>query len=546
MTERKLRILLCNEASFLSTGFSTYGLEVLKRLHATNKYELAELASYGGANFQGENRWKDLPWKYYPNLPQSEEEIAVFNSKTTNVFGEWKFEQTCLDFKPDIVWSWRDIWMDEHIQRSPFRKFYHWAFMPTVDAAPQDEQWIATILSADGVFTYSEFGKKTLEAEGVHVVDVASPGADLSAYKVPQNKRSHKEAMGLQADTFIVGTVMRNQLRKLYPDLIQAFRLFLDTAPRKLAEKTYLYIHCAFPDIGWDLPKLIREAGITSRTLFTYFCRSCGFVFPAFYQDARSVCLRCGKHTATLPKSQLGIKNDTLGSILGTFDAYVQYATSEGFGMPQVEAAACGLPVFAVDYSAMSNVCRRVGGYPIKVERMFRDRDTHCLRALPDNKDLVTKLVQYLSLPESLRLTHAYKARKAVEDFYNWDKTALTWEKYFDSLQLVNKWAAPPDFHNYHNVREPNGLSNEQFVKWGLVHIANRPDLLNSYTAMRMLRDLNWSVTQEGAGGVYFNEASTLSTKLVNKEFTRKHAIEELKKLCDQKNFWEQQRTAAP
>ena len=41
---------------------------------------------------------------------------------------------------------------------------------------------------------------------------------------------------------------------------------------------------------------------------------------------------------------------------MNTFDLYVQYANSEGFGLPQVEAAGCGIPVASVDYSAMSSV----------------------------------------------------------------------------------------------------------------------------------------------------------------------------------------------
>jgi hypothetical protein len=55
--------------------------------------------------------------------------------------------------------------MLEYQERSPFRPFYHWAIMPTVDAAPQDEQWVATFLNADSVFTYSDWGMDVLRAQ---------------------------------------------------------------------------------------------------------------------------------------------------------------------------------------------------------------------------------------------------------------------------------------------------------------------------------------------------------------------------------------------
>ena len=40
--------------------------------------------------------------------------------------------------------------------------------------------------------------------------------------------------------------------------------------------------------------------------------------------------------------------------------------------MPQVEAACCGVPVAAVDYSAMEDVVRHTNGYPIRIKKMFR------------------------------------------------------------------------------------------------------------------------------------------------------------------------------
>ena len=43
------------------------------------------------------------------------------------------------------------------------------------------------------------------------------------------------------------------------------------------------------------------------------------------------------------------------------FDVYVQTAGAEGFGMPILDAMACGTPVVAPDYSAMSEQVRDVG-----------------------------------------------------------------------------------------------------------------------------------------------------------------------------------------
>ncbi len=57
-TEEKRRILFIGEASFLATGFSTYWNEVIKRLHKTNEFEIAEMGSYA---FADDTRCKHVP-----------------------------------------------------------------------------------------------------------------------------------------------------------------------------------------------------------------------------------------------------------------------------------------------------------------------------------------------------------------------------------------------------------------------------------------------------------------------------------------------------
>ena len=122
---RKPKILLCTEASFMHTGYSIYTKEVLTRLYATGKYELAEFAAYSTYD---DKRREGIPWKFYANAPHedNEQEHSQYMSRGLNQFGEWRFEDVCLDFRPDIVWDIRDWWMTEFEQRSPFRPFYHW------------------------------------------------------------------------------------------------------------------------------------------------------------------------------------------------------------------------------------------------------------------------------------------------------------------------------------------------------------------------------------------------------------------------------------
>ncbi len=544
---RKKRILFSNEASWLSTGFSVYGHEVLKRLHATGKFEICELASYCEPDNPNDQRWRGVPWKVIPAMPSIHDEKGreQYYSNHVNQFGSWKFEEACLEFKPDVVCDIRDWWYFEHQERSPFRPFYKHAIMPTVDAAPQDEQWMSTFLGADAVFAYSDWGLELLRKQSngrIKLRQAAPPGADLQTLKPVEDRRAHRASMGILPDSFIVGTVMRNQKRKLYPDIIQSFAQFLEQAPADLAKRSYLYMHTSWPDLGWDIPRLITEAGISHRCLFTYLCKDCGATYPSFFADAKCACRHCGQHTAGFPTTQNGVSRETLADILNVFDCYVQYANSEGFGMPQVEAAACGIPVFATDYSAMSDVVRKLNGYPLKVQRLACESETHCWRALPDNDDFVRQLIDFGMMPSAKRARKGYEARKGVEVHYDYDKTAKAWEDYFDSMEVQDgQWESPPRAHTPAQ-RIPENLSSEQFVAYGLQYIAGRPDMLNSYTALRMIRDLNWEARLPSLGGMYFNEASTLGMQEKFQDFNRDLAVQEFMKLAAEKNYWESRR----
>jgi len=540
----KKRILLVNEASFLSTGYATYGLELMKRLHASNKYELCELACYAK---HGDQMAADIPWKWKSAMPVNEQEREIYYSNHANEFGEMKFEETCLEFKPDFVISFRDPWMDSFIRWSPFRPFYYWVWMPTVDAMPQHKEWIELYANANAIFTYSDWGLEVLRKQcgsSVNALTSAPAGADFDSFQLIQDKGQHRQKMGIDPDAFIVGTVMRNQRRKLYPDLMESFALFLKTAPADIANKTFLYLHTSWPDLGWDIPHLISEYGIGHKTLFTYFCKNCGCSFPSFFQDSMAVCRRCNHFTATFPNSSVGVTRRTLSDIMNLWDCYVQYSCSEGLGMPQIEAAACGLPVFSVDYSAMADVVRKLNGFPIKVQRFFREPETHRQLALPNNEDFVIKLTNFLSLPEPIRKKRGFESRRLAEKHYNWDETAEKWMGVFDSVNTVGHeltWNSPKrTFVPNQNV--PKNLSNEQFVCWGLTNMAGRPDLIGTHFASRIVRDLNWGMKVGERGGRYFDDLSTLGNRPMKQDFVRENAVEIFLNLVNKQNKWESRR----
>lgn len=534
----KPRILLCNECSVLKTGYAIYGHEILKRLYQTGKYELAEHAIYIE---HGDPRLRNVPWTVYANLPDKNDpqQVEQYNSRPSNQFGEWRFEEICCDFKPHFLFDIRDYWMNSFEYRSPFRRLYNWCIMPTVDAYPQNEEWLSTYADADGVFTYQDWSKKVLDDQSggkINTLGSAPPAAD-NVFQ-PLNNNEVKKAYGLE-NFKIIGTIMRNQRRKLFDDLFISFRKFLD---KTKCSDVLLYCHTSYPDMGWNIPKLLLKYKLTSKVLFTYICRNCGLSFPSYFSDSLTSCPQCKEIAAGVTNVQRGIDNRKLSEIINLFDLYVQYANSEGFGMPQLEAAACGIPIMSVDYSAMSDVVRKVGGFPIPLKSKIMEIETGCYRAVPDNDFFVKMLIDFFKKSPEQIMNLKFKIRQKYLENYGWDKTAQKWMDYFDNVDIdyyEKQWHSEPQIREIPNDY-PKNIPNIDFARWLILEVLQDTRFINSYMESRLVKDLNYGVSTYGISGMYFNEDSTLHKRPQWQEFSKEDAFKHFVELRKRINYWEE------
>ena len=434
----KYKILLVNDSTSLNTGYSVYGKEILTRLYSTNQFEIAEMSSYT------DKVDETVPWKIYPAVPanMSDEQLSVFLSDQENVFGKYVFENVLLDFKPNTVISFRDPWMDSFISDSPLREYYNWVYMPPVDGIGQTKEWISLYSCADAILTYSIWAKKLLSNyPEINVIDIASPSAD-DCFVPFDNPKELKLELGLPEDSFVIGSVMRNQKRKLFPDLVFAFNRLLSLLPIEIASKTYLYLHTSYPDLGWNIPRMLIESGVSNRIFFTYLCEECNYFFPSVWKGNCIYCLNCKNQSCFTAGTKNGISNESMVKIYNGFDCLVQYSICEGFGMPQVEAAYCGVPVFCVNYSAMQDMPETILATPINYS-LSVESETHRGIANPDKIDLANKLKDLILLPEFLRSRKRFEIASTARDNYSYNKSANVWINTISKLKPAKNWNSP-------------------------------------------------------------------------------------------------------
>ena len=461
----KTRILMCSESSHINSGFGNYTREILSRLHSTGKYEIAELSGY-----RTPNTIKTEPWKIYPvGVVSTDPLYKEYTAHSYNQFGQWRFDIAAVHFKPHIVFDIRDFWNFTFEETSPLRRFYHWILAPTYDSIPQTIGTMNTFKNADLVAFHTQWAKDHLTSittnDEINIGPVVSDSVNSEVFmKVQRSKSQHKSHLNLPPDSFIIGSVMRNQKRKLIADILYVFQKLV---AKNTDKNIYLYLHTSYPEpAGWNIPALLLQHNIADRVLFTYHCNSCKAFQCKTFQKTKGHCFKCGaKNSVGLVSTSSGISQSQLNDIYNLFDVYLQYAICEGFGIPPVEAASAAIPVVTVDHGAMGEVGRNIGARLVPVARSFIELETGALRVLPDNDECEKILQEFIYMSHTQRTHISNNTRARLLENYSWDKTALIYEQIFDNIDITSK--APWD-SNTHAIK-PNidlsmNLSHRDFI----------------------------------------------------------------------------------
>ena len=172
----------------------------------------------------------------------------------------------------------------------------------------------------------SPFGQRSFEAKGIESFYI--PHAYNSHYKPTKliEKTPHREYMGLKDSDFLVGMVSANKAngqihRKAYAENLLAFAMFRAKHP-----DSYLYIHADPTKMfgGFDLINLIKRMGIPEQSV----------LFP------------------DREKMRFGYSDQEMAALYTSMDVLLHVSYGEGFGVPAIEAQACGTRVIGSSWAA--------------------------------------------------------------------------------------------------------------------------------------------------------------------------------------------------
>lgn len=313
------RVLVGGDTSTANSGFAVYKRNVLKGLMDCGLFEVGEVG-YGGSISDRER----VPWKYYPTaVAPDDPRFNEYRNNPANEYGVWRWEAIANDFKLTNFFAADDPWQCAHTIMSPLRPYYSIVYSPTVDSIPQRQDFLQMFAQVDSLYAYTEWGCKYLNENGLNCQGAIGMGIDPNVMK-PLDKKELRRKYRLPEDAIIFGFVARNQLRKRFPELIEAFKLYLEKAPPDIAAKSYLYLHTSSPDAGWNLATHLLDSGTIHKVLFTYMCRKTGELFITTYKDDRTYSPFSGEMSAFMPNVVYSPPENKLNEIYNLMDCYVQ------------------------------------------------------------------------------------------------------------------------------------------------------------------------------------------------------------------------------
>ena len=206
-------------------------------------------------------------------------------------------------------------------------KVAHW--MP-VDCEPMGIMDRQNLQRSGAVpIAMSRYGQRALEAAGFKALYVPHGVPMQDTYRPVRDRAQARRDLGLPEDAFIIGinSATKDTIRKSYPAQLRAFAEFRRRRPEVNA---LLLIH-ALPRApgALDLNAIVEDQGIAQHVRFSdWYTYVTGQIQPP-----------------------------NLALWYNTLDVLSNATHGEGFGLPIIEAQACGTPPVVTQHSAMTELC---------------------------------------------------------------------------------------------------------------------------------------------------------------------------------------------
>lgn len=336
---RPLRILFNSNAPYASSGYGQQMAQILPRVKALG-HEVAQIAYYG---LEGGRAVID-GIQMFPRLKHTYGSDAM-----------WFYQDK---WKADCVITLQDTWV---LHPDDLQKVKNFIPIVPIDHDPVPPAVMEKLRFAYRVASMSEHGHEALQKAGYHSTYL--PHTINANIMKPRDKAKAQEQLGLEKGVYVFGMVSANKdnpPRKSFQEVMDAFKAF---HAKHDEARLYLHISQYDPQQGFPIDDYAKFLGIGHLVFKT----------PEYEQATE-------------------ISAEDMSHIYSAFDCLLSPSSGEGFGVPVIEAQACGVPAIVTDFTAMTNhVNQGVTGEVVKVaHKRFTWQRSYV--GQPDTQDLYDKM----------------------------------------------------------------------------------------------------------------------------------------------------------
>lgn len=369
-----LRLLYSSNAPWSRSGYGVQGASLLPRL--------AQLPQFGGKEAIGIFAWFGLQGGIH-----TVDDFTIYPAGQDS-YGNDIIKSHTHHHKANIVITLIDAWVLRNTAENVAPAL--WLPWLPIDHDPVPAKVLEAIQGAHMPLTYSKWGAQMLTDAGV-TNEYIPHGIETGVYRIsdePDKVAGFKRSIFGGEDaghlTVMVAANKGYPDRKAFQVQLRAWAAFAKDKPN-----ARLYIHTEPTPMygGLNLPILVGHLGIADRV-----------IFPDRYQNF------------------LGFPDTYMALMYNAADVLLAATMSEGFGIPIIEAQACGTPAIVTDFSAMPELVR--WGYKVTPRDIFWT-PMDAWQAWPD-VDGIRDALQAL-YEEPTDHDKARRTQAAIHEEYSWD-----------------------------------------------------------------------------------------------------------------------------
>jgi len=436
---RKKKIVIQTDWSLAKTGFGRAAKELISYLYSTNKYEIVH---YCCGTHTNSPLLSKTPWKTLGCIPTDPSEINRINSDPSLArdvsYGSYYIDEVIKSEKPDLWIGAQDPWAFGQYYNKKWYKNITSLLWVTLDSLPIYDEAIKQAKNSSEYWIWSGFATKEMHKIGVSNAKTVHGPVNYSNFNYLgiEKRNELRKKYNLQ-DSFIVGFVFRNQLRKSVPNLIEGFRDFVKNNPEVKNAKLLLHTHWSE---GWDIFKLADEYNVSREDILTtYLCNKCKNYFVNSFKGQELKCGVCNtEKTCSTTNPSNGVSEKQLCEIYNLMDVYCHPFTSGGQEIPIQEAKYCELVTLVTNYSCGEDMCvPNAMSIPLEWSE-YREHGTQFRKASTYPSSIAKQLLKVYRMSEAERREIGRKARKWTIENYSIEVLGKVFENFIDNVPFTS------------------------------------------------------------------------------------------------------------